>query len=164
MLDPYNAACDDTGVWRLPAVQVGLQRKAVALVQRIAGADAAGQMRTLMLDGYPPNFVAVAANAKATEAAAAQPDPNAKSKKRKFVAMQPMNRRISISEQYGCEDYLDLVKAVIRLLSFHATICAVERNWSFVGAHLLRRSQCSGHGSCQEDGRHLYQLTSPEGV
>jgi hypothetical protein len=103
MLDPHNAVCDDTGVWGLPAVEVGLQRKAVALVQRIARPDAAGQMRTLMLDGYPPNmgdFVAVAANVKATEAAAAQPDPNAKSKKRKFVAMQPMNRKISISEQY----------------------------------------------------------------
>jgi hypothetical protein len=43
-----------------------------------------------------------------------------------------MNRRISIWEQYGCEDYPDLMKAVIRLLSCHAR-CAVERNWSLWG-------------------------------
>jgi hypothetical protein len=39
-----------TGVWHIPAVEVELQRKAVALVQRIAGPEAAEKMRTLMLD------------------------------------------------------------------------------------------------------------------
>jgi hypothetical protein len=138
MLDPYNAVLNDEGVWRVLAVEVQLQRKAVGLVQRIAGPEAAEQMRTLLLDGYPTDmgaFVAVAANAKGKEAAAAaaQPDPKAKSKKRKFVAMPPMNRRVSIWEQYGCEDYPDLVKVVVRLLSCHATTCAVERNWSLWG-------------------------------
>jgi hypothetical protein len=144
LLDPYNAIRDDTGVWRMPAVEGELKRKAVAPVQRMAGPEAAEQMRTLRLDGYTPNmgdFVAVPSNAKVKEAAlaAAQPDPNSKSKKRKFVAMPPMNRRISIWEQYGCEDYPDLMKAVIRLLSCHAR-CAVERNWTL-------RINCTAHNA-----------------
>jgi hypothetical protein len=40
MLDPYNAIRDDTGVWHMPAVEVELKRKAVSLVQRIAGPEA----------------------------------------------------------------------------------------------------------------------------
>jgi hypothetical protein len=35
-------------------------------------------------------------------------------------------------------------------------------NWQ--RTNLLRCSQCSGHGACETDGRHLYQLTCPEGV
>jgi hypothetical protein len=34
-------------------------------------------------------------------------------------------------------------------------------NWQHT--KLLRCSQCSGHGACEKDGRHLYQLTCPEG-
>jgi hypothetical protein len=35
-------------------------------------------------------------------------------------------------------------------------------NWQHT--NLLRCSQCAGHGACAKDGRHLYQLTCPEGL
>lgn len=138
MLDPYNAVLDAKGVWQLPPVEQEHLQKAIALVQRIAGPAASQQMRKLELQGYPStmgDYVAVAAAAEGKEdaIAAAQPDPASKQKKRKLVEMVSMQTRINIWEKYGKEPYPDLVNAVIRLLSCHATTCAVERNWSLWG-------------------------------
>lgn len=133
VLDPYNAARDETGVWQVPELENDLLERVIALVERVGGAEAGIDLRRLVLGGYPAamgGFVAVVAKPtlEAAEVAAAGPH-----NKRARVEMPLMSIRVQVWKKAGKIIFPKLTSVATRLLCCHATTCSTERNWSLWG-------------------------------